>query len=170
MHRLLKSLALVVFAACTSDPEPPSPAKAFVQAASPEEAGRYLFLMGGCNDCHTPGWAESNGKLAVDAWAVGSNIGYRGPWGTTYSANLRLSAAEHDEHEWVQLFREGAGLPPMPWQNYKTASDEDLLAIQRFLRSLGRRGEHERAPLPPGREPSTPYVDLVPKMPARSGP
>jgi hypothetical protein len=61
---------------------------------------------------------------------------------------------------------QGAGLPPMPWPNYRTMNESDLGALQRFLRSLGARGAPAPAPLPPGKEPSTPYVDLTPKMPA----
>jgi hypothetical protein len=117
--------------------------------------------MGGCNDCHTPGWAESNGKLPDTEWGVGSGVGYRGPWGTTYPMNLRLSAREKTEQAWVQLFREGAGLPPMPWQNYRDAPEQDLLAIQRFLRSLGARGKPAPEAVPPGQAPKTPYIDMT---------
>ena len=29
-----------------------------IAAASPVEAGRYLVKIGGCNDCHTPGFTR----------------------------------------------------------------------------------------------------------------
>jgi hypothetical protein len=140
---------------------------AFVQAATSEEAGRYLFTIGGCNDCHTVGWAESGGKLPETEWALGNPVGYRGPWGTTYAENLRLSATENTEKQWIEMFRRSAGPPPMPWQNYRDMSQSDLVALQRFLASLGARGMHAPAPLLPGQEPSTRYIDLTPKGPGR---
>ncbi len=163
---LLAPLALLALGGCARGSDAPAvePVQpAFVQAPSPEEAGRYLFLMGGCNDCHTPGWAESGGKLPEADWALGSTIGYRGAWGTSYAENLRLSAKEFTESQWVQLFRRGDGPPPMPWQNYRDASESDLVAIQRFLRSLGALGVPAHDLVPPGTEPTTPYIDMTPK-------
>src|SRR3989304_6374665 len=66
------------------------PLRHHVEASTDEEAGRYLVLFGGCNDCHTPGWDSSNGKLPTSQWLVGNSIGFQGPWGTTYPGNLRL--------------------------------------------------------------------------------
>lgn len=164
--RLLVAVAaLLTLGACTATERAPA---AFVQAATSAEAGRYLFMVGGCNDCHTVGWDQSDGKLPETEWALGKPVGFRGPWGTTYPENLRLSAAEHTEQQWVQMFRQGAGLPPMPWENYRDMAESDLVALQAFLRSLGARGAHVPASLPPGQEPSTVYVDMTQKMPAPS--
>ncbi len=159
----LALLSLPSVSGCATDSRSSTGDPAFVQAQSPEQAGRYLFLMGGCNDCHTPGWAESDGKLPEQKWAVGGTVGFRGPWGTSYAENLRLSAQEHTEEAWVDMFREGSGLPPMPWQNYRDASESDLVALQRFLLSLGPRGKPAPEPLPPGKEPATPYIDMTPR-------
>ncbi len=173
---LLSALPLLALSSaalgCATDTEPP-PAAAppvFVQGPSPEEIGRYLFLFGGCNDCHTPGWSESDGKLPEAEWALGNPVGYHGPWGTSYAENLRLAAAGRTERQWVALFRQSGGMPPMPWQNYHAVAEADLVAIQRFLRTLGARGLRAPASLPPGREPATPYVDFTVRMPASRGP
>ncbi|MBV8198546.1 MAG: cytochrome C, partial [Candidatus Eremiobacteraeota bacterium] len=48
------------------------------------ERGHYLVGYGSCNDCHTPGWRESDGTIPVSRWMTGSSLGYRGPWGTSY--------------------------------------------------------------------------------------
>ena len=170
MERFLLAAPLLLLAACNSDTAATPASSAFVLAATHEDAGRYLFLVGGCNDCHTAGWAESNGALPETEWGLGNPVGFRGPWGTTYPENLRLSANDHDERQWVELFRQSQGLPPMPWMNYRAMPEADLLALQRFLRGLGPRGKHMPDPLPPGREPATPYVDLTPKTPAAKGP
>jgi hypothetical protein len=175
-HLLLLCSSLLVLApagagaGCATDAEPPAAAPISVQGSTPEEIGRYLFLFGGCNDCHTVGWGESEGKLPEAEWALGNAVGYRGPWGTSYPENLRLAAAARTERQWVQLFRQSTGLPPMPWQNYRGMAETDLIAMQRFLRSLGARGVHAPDSVPPGQEPATSYVDLTPRMPSPRGP
>lgn len=131
-----------------------------VTAATPEEAGRYLVLMGGCNDCHTPGWAESGGKLPQDQWLLGSPVGYSGPWGTTYPANLRLTMSRMSEDQWVKFSHIWEGRPPMPYWALRDMSEPDLRAMYRFVRSLGPAGEPAPTYLPPGQTPATPYHDL----------
>jgi hypothetical protein len=166
----LVALALASLGACTTDGEAPPATPTFVQAQAPEEAGHYLFLVGGCNDCHTSGWQASDGKLPETEWALGSTTGFRGPWGTSYAANLRLAAAELTERQWVLLFRQSSGAPPMPWMNYRSMSEGDLVAVQRFLKRLGSRDSPALDLVPPGQEPATPYVDLTPRAPAPRGP
>ena len=34
--------------------------------------GRYLVQIGGCNDCHTAGYAETAGNVPTDAWLTGT--------------------------------------------------------------------------------------------------
>jgi len=63
--------------------------------------GRYLVLIGSCNDCHTTGYAEQGGKLAETEWLTGDTVGWQGPWGTTYSANLRLLFQQMSENAWL---------------------------------------------------------------------
>lgn len=169
MRRFLLTASLLL-TACTPETVPASASSPFVLATTYEEAGRYLFLVGGCNDCHSAGWTESNGTLPDSEWALGNPVGFRGAWGTTYAPNLRLFAAQVTEAKWVQTFRGSEGLPPMPWMNYRAMPEADLVAIQRFLKSLGARGKQVPDPLPPGKEPVTPYVDLTPKKPKSTGP
>lgn len=142
-------------------------ADAHVQASSPEEAGRYLVKTGGCNDCHTPGWAESNGTLPESEWLVGNTVGFQGPWGTTYPPNLRLFVQNISEDAWVTMFRTRNERPPMPWMNYHNASEQDLRAIYRFIKSLGPKGQPAPAFVPPGEEPKNPYILWVPQQPKR---
>ena len=47
--------------------------------------GEYIVRITGCNDCHTPGYPEADGNVPVEDWLTGSSLGWRGPWGTTYS-------------------------------------------------------------------------------------
>lgn len=139
-----------------------------VLAASDSAAGQYLTLVGGCNDCHTVGWAESNGKTPPAEQLTGSPVGYRGPWGTTYPANLRSVAQRASEDRWVQILTTadgGHGRPPMPWMNTGQMSDHDLRAIYRYIHSLGAAGTAAPRGLPPGTVPTTPYINFVPVQP-----
>lgn len=138
-----------------------------VVAASPEAAGRYLVVIGGCNDCHTPGYIESNGSQPPERdWLMGSPVGFRGPWGVTYASNLRVSARDVDEAGWVAAMQHRTGRPPMPWPSLNHMAEDDLRAIYRYIRSLGEAGAPAPTGLPPGEEPTTPVFDFVPVMPA----
>src|SRR5437016_2818648 len=50
--------------------------------ASSLARGKYLVTIGGCNDCHTAGYAMTNGKVPEKDWLAGDRLGWRGPWGT----------------------------------------------------------------------------------------
>lgn len=60
-----------------------------VQAATMVQAGEYLTLVGGCNDCHTQNWTEGKGRVPPADRMAGMKVGFRGPWGTTYGKDLR---------------------------------------------------------------------------------
>jgi mono/diheme cytochrome c family protein len=138
-----------------------------VAAASPVEAGRYLVEIGGCNDCHTPGFPESNGMQPADEadWLMGSPVGYSGPWGVSYAPNLRLSFQTMEEQDFIDMARAAQGRPPMPWPSLRAMSDGDLKAIYAYIRHLGPKGEMMPAPLSPGVAPTTPHIPFMPVMP-----
>jgi mono/diheme cytochrome c family protein len=157
------SVALVMFLGSAASAA--EPLRHHVEASTDEEAGRYLVLFGGCNDCHTRGWDISNGKLPTSQWLLGNPIGFQGPWGTTYPANLRLFVQTISERAWVQMFRIRTQNPPMPWMNYHNISDKDLTAIYRFIKSLGPKGIAAPARVLPGVKSKTPYILWVPQGP-----
>ncbi|MBU5636363.1 hypothetical protein KOM00_06405 [Geomonas sp. Red69] len=128
------------------------------------ERGRYLVQIGGCNDCHTSGYALGAGKVAEEQWLTGDQLGWKGPWGTTYPANLRNFAAQMSEKQWIRFAQAAETRPPMPWYDLRAMSKEDLRAIYRYLKASGPRGEKAPAYLPPGAEPAGPYV-LFPQPP-----
>src|SRR5512147_132765 len=82
------------------------------------DRGRYLVQIGGCNDCHTAGYPESAGKVAESDWLLGNQVGFQGPWGTTYPANLRLTLDRMTEAQWLARARSEMR-PPMPWFNLR---------------------------------------------------
>ena len=48
--------------------------------------GRYLAQIMSCGDCHTPG--KSYGEPDSARAFAGSELGWKGPWGVRYAANL----------------------------------------------------------------------------------
>src|SRR5215467_10253278 len=66
------------------------------------QRGRYIVQIGGCNDCHTPDYAQTDGKVDEKLWLTGSALGWRGPWGTTYPPNLRLAVQKVTEAQWLK--------------------------------------------------------------------
>jgi mono/diheme cytochrome c family protein len=137
-------------------------------AASPDakpdvlKRGEYLLRIGGCNDCHTAGYGEKGGVVPTAAWLTGVPVGYQGPWGTTYAANLRLTINAITEEQWLQQARLPR-LPPMPFWALKDMTDADLRAVYQFVRSLGSAGTKMPAAVAPGGPVTTPVIVMVPQ-------
>ena len=127
------------------------------------ERGRYLVTIGGCNDCHTPGYPQAGGNVPENEWLTGVPVGYQGPWGTSYPANLRLVVSRLTEAQWVEHARKER-LPPMPWFNLAKTTDDDLRAMYAYIRSLGPAGEPVPAYVAPGGKVTTPYFVFVPQV------
>lgn len=126
------------------------------------ERGRYLVAISGCNDCHTPGYAQTGGNVPEDDWLTGNPVGFQGPWGTTYPANLRLRFDQLSEDEWMTLARTPMR-PPMPWFALRDMNDSDLKAVYGFIRSLGPKGEPAPVYAGPGVPAKTLVIEFVPK-------
>ncbi|RZA28078.1 MAG: cytochrome C [Lysobacteraceae bacterium] len=134
---------------------------AVVQGADPGkyiERGRYLVKVGSCNDCHTAGYPQSDGKIPEKEWLTGGQVGYLGPWGTTYPTNLRLSMNAMKEDDWIKMAQSLKARPPMPWFALQAFEKEDLRAIYRFVRHLGPAGKPAPAWVPPDRTPAGPLI------------
>ncbi|MBI3258903.1 MAG: cytochrome C [Ignavibacteriae bacterium] len=129
--------------------------------------GRYLIMIGGCNDCHTPGFDVSGGKMPESEWLTGSSMGFKGPWGTSYPLNLRMLINSMTEDSWVEYARSTKGAPPMPWWALHTMSKSDLSAIYKFVKSLGVKGEAAPAIVLPNETPKTPYILFEPVFPSK---
>jgi hypothetical protein len=134
-----------------------------VQAPSPEQAGRYLVVVGGCNDCHTPGFAVTGGKVPEALWLTGNGVGFRGPWGTTYASNLRKWMKDMKSDDFVTIVKARHDKPPMPWSQLHGTSESDLRAVYAFVKSLPVTGPDTPPYVPPTKEPTTPYVEMTPK-------
>jgi len=123
--------------------------------------GRYLVTITGCHDCHTEGHAQNGGHAPPASWLTGSGVGFQGPWGVSYPANLRLTVQSMTEAEWL-VFARAPRRPPMPWFSLREMSDQDLTDIYRYIRSLGPAGNPAPAPVGPGGKVTTPVIDFMP--------
>ena len=131
------------------------------------ERGRYLVLIGGCNDCHTPDYVARDGEVPEARWLVGDALGRTGPWGTTYPTNLRQYFSKMDEDTWVDHARTLKTRPPMPWFNLRLFTEGDLRALYRYVRSLPADDTPVPDYVPPGQQPQTPYMVMTPRPPER---
>ena len=169
----LLSLAVMALAACSA------PAATETTAAKPaglsSEAellarGEYLVRIAGCNDCHTPAYAERGGEVPKQEWLVGSPLGFNGPWGTTYASNLRMKVAEMDEAGWLKYTADLRTRPIMPDFAIRAMHEDDRRALYRFIKSLGPGGQKAPEYLPPGQTPPLPYMQMVPPPPPAAAP
>lgn len=152
----LTGLTLAVFAFAGPGERAEVTLKATANTTSIER-GRYIVKTAGCNDCHTPGYAQSGGLLEEGQWLVGDSVGWQGAWGVTYPINLRLFVGSMTADQWLKVARQPAR-PPMPWFALRDMTDADLLAVYEYIRHLGPSGKAAPAFVAPGLKPATPVV------------
>ena len=135
-------------------------------APSPAERGRYLATVGQCNDCHTPGTLFGGPNMTRQL--AGSEVGWHGPWGTSFARNLtpdpETGLGNWTEDEIVSTLKTGVRkdgttlLPPMPWPNTSQWTDEDLHAVAAYLKSLPPVKHEVPKALPPDGKYSGPVI------------
>jgi len=153
------ALAIVAFTANPAAAETGKPA-ARTQAVSAQTIarGKYMVQTGHCNNCHTAGYTRKEGDVPENERLLGSApLGYRGPWGTTYASNLRLTVQNFTQTQWVKYAKAIQPRPPMPWWSLRDTTDQDLGAMYQYIKQLGPAGESAPAYLPPDQEPKPPY-------------
>lgn len=124
------------------------------------EHGKWLIGYGGCNDCHTPGWAEHGGKAPKDLLLTGSGMNFQGPWGTTYPINLRLYVQKLTLEQWIADMRKLKTRPAMPFWTFRYLSDQDLADMYAYIHALGPAGKPTHDYVPPGQAAPLPYFKL----------
>jgi mono/diheme cytochrome c family protein len=127
--------------------------------------GEQVSITSGCHDCHTAGYNETGGKIDPAAALKGTPLGWQGPWGTTYAANLRLIAKDkRSEDGFVQYLKTFQARPPMPSFNVHAMDESDMRSLYQYIVSLGEPGEAMPDFVPPGQEPKTPYIVIAPPI------
>jgi mono/diheme cytochrome c family protein len=90
-----------------------------------------------------------------------TNTAFAGPWGISYAANLtpdrNTGLGAWTQEMFVAAIRTGHHMgisrpiaPPMPWEAYRTATDEDLNSIYAYLRTIEPVVNHVPDYVPPG--------------------
>jgi mono/diheme cytochrome c family protein len=139
-------------------------------AAEKVKRGEYLTTVIGCNDCHTPGTLY--GAPDFTRTLSGSELGWRGPWGVTFAANItpdpETGIGKWSEAEIVNCIRTGQRpdgrvlLPPMPYQDFAHLSDADAYAIAAFLKSIPAVKHMNLGPVAPGHAVTGSIIDFPP--------
>lgn len=120
--------------------------------------GKYLIEIGGCNDCHTAGYAPSGGAVQEEQWLLGDALGFRGGWGTTYPPNLRTYMNKLSEKEWLSKAKTLKTRPPMPWWVLNRMTQEDLSAVYAYITQLPVVESNVPEYVAPGEQPKGPYI------------
>ena len=132
--------------------------------------GRYLVQIMGCGDCHTPG--SFYGAHDAGRALSGSEMGWRGPWGVRYAANLTpdldtglgyWSASELAKTLRTGVRPDGTKIgAPMPIENIMQMTQADAEAVAAYLQSLKPVKHAVPAALLPGVEPKGPVLEFPP--------
>jgi mono/diheme cytochrome c family protein/uncharacterized protein YjiS (DUF1127 family) len=144
-------------------------------AASAQDAqvkrGQYLVTLGGCNDCHTPGYFF--GKPDMARFLGGSEVGFEIPGlGVFHGPNLTPDT-ETGLGTWSldQIAAaitkgqrpDGRELAPiMPWHAFAKLTAQDVRAIALYLKSLPPVKNKVPGPFGPGEQPASFVMKIVP--------
>jgi mono/diheme cytochrome c family protein len=135
------------------------------------ERGRYLVAIGGCNDCHTPGYFV--GKPDTKRFLAGSDIGFFVPKiGSFVGPNL-TSDKETGLGNWTQddivtalqtgVRPDGRELSPvMPWRAFAEMDKSDAYNIATYLKSLPAVKNKVSGPFGPDEDLPIAVLKVVP--------
>ncbi len=171
---LAAALALVALAvvSCSGngDSGGSQTAVAAADTVASAEHGAYLVTIMGCNDCHTPGTLY--GAPDFTRSLSGSELGWYGPWGTSYPRNLtpdpETGIASWSEDDIVRALRTGRRpdgtelRPPMPWPNYAVLKERDIRSIAMYLKALPPIHHKNLDALPPGQKATGSFITMPP--------
>jgi hypothetical protein len=131
----------------------PKPLDGPVAAPDPKDTrayGRYLSVIGGCMECHTP--HDQHGK-AIPGREFSGGWEMKGPWGRNVTANITphkdTFVGQATKAEFIGRFKSfeklrGDDVPPapkgrntvMPWLVLSGMTEDDLGAVFDYLKSV----------------------------------
>jgi hypothetical protein len=123
-----------------SAPEPVTQPVPQPDVSTPVARGAYLVNMAVCTGCHTP---QKQGAPIRGMDFAGGFI-LEGPWGRVASANITQDPSGipyYDDQLFLQVLRTGYVRARklsqvMPWASFRGMTDEDLLAIFAYLKTV----------------------------------
>jgi mono/diheme cytochrome c family protein len=125
----------------------PTPLAGPVPDPKPEEYGRYLASLAGCQDCHT---AHDDKGKPIAGTEFGGGWEMKFPGGRVITANISPHpdtwVGQATKEEFIGRFRAWRDTPPTPaqkgrqtlmgWQSFAAMSDHDLGAIYDYLKTV----------------------------------
>ncbi|MFZ0819878.1 MAG: c-type cytochrome [Candidatus Acidiferrales bacterium] len=117
---------------------------------TPERLARGKYLaesVSGCIECHTPhDWSSRESTVALGNLGAGGEIPMKGLPGRIFAPNItpdaETGAGSWTDDQLARAIREGVGhdgralFNMMPYEHYRTMSDEDLASVIVYLRAL----------------------------------
>jgi mono/diheme cytochrome c family protein len=175
--RLLLALLVPALVSCSAKVETgDGSTAAAADTVATAEHGKYLVSVLGCHDCHTPGTLynapDFNRALS------GSELGWTGPWGTSYPRNLtpdiETGIGSWSEDDIVRALQTGRRpdnselKPPMPWPTYAGLTSRDVHSVAKYLKSIPPVSHANLPVLSPGQK--APAALVFPPPPAWDAP
>jgi mono/diheme cytochrome c family protein len=133
--------------------------------------GEYLVTIGGCNDCHTPGYFF--GKPDMSRFLGGSDVAFEIPGlgafvGRNITPDKETGIGGWSKDEIVTAIQTGVRpdgrvlAPIMPWHALAHLTSDDVTAIAAFLQSLKAVNNPVPEPFKPGEKVSTFMFRILP--------
>jgi mono/diheme cytochrome c family protein len=141
------------------------------RAADPQvERGKYLASIGGCMDCHTPGYFF--GKPDMARHLGGSEVGFEiAGLGVFHGSNLtpdkETGLGNWSNEQILKAMQEGVRpdgrmlAPVMPWRALANLTKEDALAIVAYLKALPPVRNKVPGPFGPDEKPTSFVMKIV---------
>jgi mono/diheme cytochrome c family protein len=137
------------------------------------ERGEYLVELLGCGSCHTDGALDGAPDLQRALAGSATGIAYANPLsndrpGVVYPSNLtpdkETGLGSWSDRQIANAIRAGIGthgsrrIAAMPWQGYAKISDDDVVALVAYLRSIKPVRHDVPKEVMPGDTARSPYV------------
>jgi mono/diheme cytochrome c family protein len=145
----------------------------FAKAADQKQIqrGKYLVTIGGCMDCHTPGYFF--GKPDMARFLGGSEVGFEIPGlGVFHGSNLtpdkETGLGNWTEAQIITAIQTGKRpdgrelAPIMPWRAFAQLTKSDAQAMAAFLKSLPPVKNKVPGPFGPTEKPTSFVMKVVP--------
>jgi mono/diheme cytochrome c family protein len=133
--------------------------------------GEYLVTIGGCNDCHTPGYFF--GKPDMSRFLGGSDVGFEIPGqgvfiGPNITPDKATGIGNWTKNDIVTALQTGKRpdgrilAPIMPWHAFAKLTKNDVQAIVEYLKSVKPVSHKVPGPFGPGEAVSAFFHRIVP--------
>lgn len=142
------------------------------------ERGKYLVALGGCNDCHTPGYFF--GKPDMARFLGGSEVGFEIPGlGVFHGPNLTpdpdTGLGKWSAEQILAAITKGQRpdgrilAPIMPWHAFAKLTPQDALAVVAYLKTLPPVKNKVPGPFGASENPTSFVMKIVPPSTATPG-